>query len=476
MKITTKGPQSVGQIADAFEAGILFLSPTEYQRENAWDIDQKKLLIDTIFRHLDIPKFYLWRIGGGTLVTYPAGEVKDYYTRLLDEQRRRGHPDPYVLEVVDGQQRIRTILEFMGKAPRSALQYRGTWLQPFSAMEDTPFAQGQQYANLIFDQTLEFKQYSLSMMVLEDANIDEIREMFLRLQNGTPLNAQQKRDATGSDVGRVAQLISGLPFFATAVPFDNERGDHRRVASQMLLLEYKDRISPCTSQRLDKFYADHCQGRRIEASVANKVKNVVQMLGRIFPQRNPHLNRTYALSLFWVLSRIAQTYTIPEADLARIRENFEGLDVRRLEAGQRDYANRPHDEPYEELSLSMSYGTDGSEKIEARHEILMQYLFDGVGLTPLPQLDPNRLFSHEEKLILYHRAGGRCQLSCNGVECGREIPFDEASIDHIVPHSRGGRTEIGNGRYAASSCNISRRVREDFDPARECLRIIAQNP
>jgi hypothetical protein len=35
-------------------------------------------------------------------------------------------------------------------------------------------------------------------MVLEKASIDEIRDMFLRLQNGTPLNAQQKRDAMGS--------------------------------------------------------------------------------------------------------------------------------------------------------------------------------------------------------------------------------------------------------------------------------------
>lgn len=56
MKITNSGPQSVGQMADAFELGILFLSPEEYQRENAWDIDQKMLLIDTIFIRFDIPK------------------------------------------------------------------------------------------------------------------------------------------------------------------------------------------------------------------------------------------------------------------------------------------------------------------------------------------------------------------------------------------------------------------------------------
>jgi hypothetical protein len=153
----------------------------------------------------------------------------------------------------------------------------------------------------------------------------------------------------------------------------------------------------------------------------------------------------------------------------KIRENFESLNVRRIEAGKRDYGDKPNDEPLEELSLSMSYGTDGSEKIQERHDILAQFLFDGVALSPLPQLDPTRLFSNDEKLILYHLAGSRCQLSRNGVVCGRAVPFDEAAIDHINPHCRGGKTELANGRYVARACNIARGIRDDFDPATECL-------
>jgi len=49
-------------------------------------------------------------------------------------------------------------------------------------------------------------------MVLEKASIDEIRDMFLRLQNGTPLNAQQKRDAMGSEIGRVARELAIFHF------------------------------------------------------------------------------------------------------------------------------------------------------------------------------------------------------------------------------------------------------------------------
>jgi hypothetical protein len=170
------------------------------------------------------------------------------------------------------------------------------------------------------------------------------------------------------------------------------------------------------------------------------------------------------------MSRIGQNYTIPVTEFPKIRENFESLNVRRIEAGKRDYDETPNDEPLEELSLSMSYGTDGSEKIEARHNILAQFLFDGVALSPLPQLDPTRLFSYEEKLILYHLAGGKCQFSRNGVVCGRAVPFDEGANDHINPHGMGGKTELANGRYVSRACNIARGIRDDFDPATECLR------
>ena len=88
----------------------------------------------------------------------------------------------------------------------------------------------------------------------------------------------------------------------------------------------------------------------------------------------------------------------------KIRENFENLNARRLQTQARDYSDKPEDEILEELSVSMSYGTDGSEKIEARHDILTQFLFEGVQLALKPQVDPNRSFSFEEKLILYHLA------------------------------------------------------------------------
>jgi hypothetical protein len=473
MKITESGPHSISQVARHYRHGNLFLSPEEYQRESAWDLDQKKLLIDTIFQRMDVPKFYLWKIDRRTLISgYPRNETHALYAGILEKKGTDNEdPDPYVYEVVDGQQRIRTILEYMGDVARDK-QYRGPWLAPFGGLPTTPVAKDRLYSSLNPEQQLKFDEYPLSVIVLEDCTIDQIREMFLRLQNGTPLNAQQKRDAMGSDVGAKARMLSELPFFARSVAFSNDEGDHRRVASQMLLLEYRDRISPSTSQRLDKLYAEY-RGRDLDTQLVRTVKTIVDTLGKMFPERNPSLNRSYALALYWVMSRVRQNYTIRDADLPRIRANFKQLEIARIEARDRDYERRPEDDLFEELSLSMSHGTDGSEKIETRHDILLQFLFAGVALEPRPELDTQRDFSHEEKLILYHRANGTCQLSYNGVICGRKVPFEEAAIDHVMPHSRGGKTELTNGRYAHRKCNIARGTRDDFDPATACLQELA---
>jgi hypothetical protein len=163
-----------------------------------------------------------------------------------------------------------------------------------------------------------------------------------------------------------------------------------------------------------------------------------------------------------------KTYDIDYGQLPKVLENFENSDHRRLEAQERDYSD-PDDRIYEDLSWSMSRGTDGADAISSRYEVLTELLFDGVSLIPHADLDPNRNFSNEEKLILFYRCKGLCQLEKGGKICERAINFVDAVVDHVVPHSLGGKTILGNGRIAYSLCNISRGNRDSFDPTKDCL-------
>lgn len=474
MTITTNGPQNIGQIKKHFEHGNLFLSPDDYQTESRWKLDQKQLLVDTIFRGLDIPKFYLWKIDWATLMTgYPDGETKDYYKKILGKKRiENDDPNPYIYEVVDGQQRTRTILEYMGVKTSNKNVYRGEWYEPYNALTDSPIAKGKMFTQLNADQQTKFEEKILTVMILESATIDEVREMFLRLQNGTPLNSQQKRDAMGSAIGRAVRELGELPFFKKSVPFDNSYSGHRQVASQMLNLEIKGKIFSSTSRQLDKLY-EHHKTIPVDNLILAKAKKVITILGKIFPDNNPNINRSYALSLYWIVSKILEVYTIPDSQLPNIKDNFVAMDTERLLAKNRDYKNKPDDEIFSDLSVAMSSGTDGADAISTRHDIVPQFIFRNVALTPLSTLDPKRNFTYEEKLIIYRKAKGLCELEYNGIKCGRAIDIDDSAIDHIIPHSRQGKTELINGRLSHQSCNISRGVRDDYNPTTECKLLTA---
>lgn len=130
----------------------------DFQRPAVWGLAQKQLLVDSILRDYDVPKLY-W-------------------------QKTGSKPDTY--NVVDGQQRLRAIWEFFDgefKLPKNADPIDGTAVA----------AHG--YDDLPDDLRLKIDVYPLDIIILDEMDDDEVREMFLRLQNGTTLKAQEKRNA-----------------------------------------------------------------------------------------------------------------------------------------------------------------------------------------------------------------------------------------------------------------------------------------
>ena len=62
----------------------------------------------------------------------------------------------------------------------------------------------------------------------------------------------------------------------------------------------------------------------------------------------------------------------------------------------------------------------------------------------------SRIFTKQQRSILYQKANGRCTL------CNKAISFNEMHADHIYPWSKGGRTDISNGQALCPKCNLSK--------------------
>ena len=57
-------------------------------------------------------------------------------------------------------------------------------------------------------------------------------------------------------------------------------------------------------------------------------------------------------------------------------------------------------------------------------------------------------FSQTERMVIYNKTKGRCAI------CGKFVPFDEFTIDHIIPLAKGGSNELGNLQCACKTCNL----------------------
>lgn len=76
---------------------------------------------------------------------------------------------------------------------------------------------------------------------------------------------------------------------------------------------------------------------------------------------------------------------------------------------------------------------------------------DGDMVTAGKDSTKRRVFSEPERAVIYNRCKGRCGI------CGKFVPYDVFTIDHIVPLAKGGTNAMENLQCAHSWCNYVKR-------------------
>lgn len=382
----------------------------DFQRPAVWGTSQKQLLVDTILRDYDVPKLY-WR-------------------------RTGSRPDTY--DVVDGQQRLRAIWDFFSgqfKLPRDADPIDGEEIKACS------------YSDLPDELRIRFDMYALDVVVLEDTDDDEVREMFLRLQNGTSLKAQEKRNAYPGEMRNFIRELVQHPFF-TNVGFANSRFAHDHVAAQIVCLELEGGPTNVKNADLNRMYETH-RNFDSKGAAAKAVKRALEVLASVFDTKTPELERYNVITLYCIVSELLRQYVISETQ-PKLHDWF-------IEFEQRRHAEaaKPEDEADPEwitYQNKVSHSTDAADSIRWRMEFLMRNLLEKY--PDLSQKDEQRDFTHIQKLAIYRRDKGICQLK---IKCeGEKVAWDNWHCDHIVPWSKGGKTTVANGQVACSSCNCSK--------------------
>lgn len=192
----------------------------QYQRTSVWQLPKKRLLIDSMLRGYDLPKFYL----------------------------RATPNDPmYEYEVTDGQQRIRAISEFMNE---DGLKYALD-----KALIKGINTNNRYYADLA-ELKDEFDNYELNIAIIEETTPEEIRSLFARLQMGSQLNQVELRHAMASNVGSaIFSVVENHPFFKNC-KIANSRYKHQDYLDHVITIAYNSGKADVKAKNIEKLYKD----------------------------------------------------------------------------------------------------------------------------------------------------------------------------------------------------------------------------
>jgi 5-methylcytosine-specific restriction endonuclease McrA len=396
--------EEISDIKGKMDRGELKPDP-DWQRGYIWKPNDEQLLIDSILRKMPIPKFYL---------------TVEYDTRKKAN----------VYYAVDGQQRLTAIHKFLNNKFEIELGGKSYLFKDLDSKTQESIT------------TYRFDGHYLKDFTQSDVNF-----LFQRLnRTGIKLTNMEEwnNEFFGSNILNMVKEIEKehKPFYINTIYTEEN-------IKRMLPLD--DIIDLCNCLKsgsvesgskaaLQEFLDHHrlissTDSIRLKSKFRKSIKNLAELLSRQDLESTSYGKRTHFISLLLAIGLLISEYYILTAPKA-------------LKDSLLDFVeNQP--EPYKESVL-------GAIRQKAKRETRVK-LLKGVILKHSKALDKTRLFGDTLKQKFW-RKGHICQI------CGKEIRrYQDATLDHIEPWAKGGKTVESNAQLAHKKCNhIKRDQAEEF--------------
>ena len=377
------------------------------QRELVWTKSQNQLLIDSLFKDFDLPKVYF---------------------RDVEKDNHK------VYEVIDGQQRLNAIFSFI----------KDSYELPMDADDvDGEKVAGKKWSELNSMLQILFFNRSIDVVHLVGYTDEEIDETFLRLQNGTPLKAAEKRRAIAGNMRNVISELAKHDIFTKYCAFANQHFSFEDVTAKVFKQIIDGKASNISAQALKRMYEQYPH-ITIDDKFAKETKRAFDFIAKAFKNTDhPHLKRYAVLDLAIIVTSLLKVY-----DLNNYAEKF-GEAFLKFSNERILNAEKPEDEQDQRLiRYSNATRGDSLEYLEYRQKVLKEYILEEMSYLELK--DQNRIFTPDQRAVIYRIGKGKCAI------CGIDVSEESFEADHIKPWSKGGRTIIANGQILCSSCNHSK--------------------
>jgi hypothetical protein len=326
------------------QRGTLILQP-KYQRNPIWSIGQKCFLIDSLISGCPIPQVYI------NIKTEGSGREKKT-----------------IYEVVDGQQRLRAIIEFLSDTwPLIDLSPKA---YPLSE-EYKPYI-GRKYSELPDRVQNSIWDYPIATQEIRGWSDDEIRAMFRRLNYvNERLNKQELRHSQYfGEFNEAVERLAKDEFWDEIDLFsrrDSERMKDVEFVSELFVIVI-DGIQDQQSS-LDKFYADYDAVFQKKSRYISTFKQTIESLKTIADviSETRFSKKADFYGLFSAVLELNQGSTGP-VDLSKKKKNLEKLSTE-LEADPESLRGTP-----QRYYTTVIEGANKLAKRALRKEILLDLL------------------------------------------------------------------------------------------------------
>ena len=395
-------PMNIGALKLLNDRGDLVIP--EVQRDLVWTKSQNQLLIDSLFKDFDIPKIYFRDVNNFGSMKYA---------------------------VIDGQQRLYAVFSFLNDSyelPLDADDVNGEKVA------------GKKWSELSAQLQIQFNNQAIDVVHLIGYTDEEIDETFLRLQNGTPLKAAEKRRAIAGNMRNVVSELAKHNVFEKLCSFENTHYAYEDVTAKILKQILDGKTSNISAQALKKMYEQN-KLFTLDDTAAKDTKRVLEFLKRAFKNTaHPHLKKYAITDLAVIANNLLKVYDLNNYAQKFAEAYLKFTDERILNA------EKPEDEQDQRMiRYSNATRGDSLEYLEYRQKVLREYILEEMDYLELK--DQNRIFTPDQRAVIYRRGNGVC------AECGIAVSEDNFEADHIKPWSKGGRTIIANGQILCSHCN-----------------------
>lgn len=412
----------------------------EYQRGVVWSQTQKKKLIDSLMRGYPLPIIYLHHIKRGV----------SKYAR-----------DDF--EIIDGQQRLNAIYEFSQGAFPLFDPKKDEAVARFPAfIRDAPCPwAGKRFSELSEELQHQFKSTELSVAHVETDQVNEVRDLFVRLQSGLPLNHQETRDAwPGNFTDFILRLggkpelarYPGHPLFTSTLGMKpgSDRGKTRQLAAQLSMLILSRRgfggssgtLCDINADAVNRFYYDNLDFD-VEGQDAQRIFAVLNQLHQLLAgSKRPKLHGHDAIHAALLIDALSEEYAPSWQDQfpAALDRFSAGL----AEGKKANQEGKPH-EYWSMYAQWTRVNSDRFDVIERRHRFYVEQMMKY--MQPLKLKDPNRLFGELDRTVLFYRQN-KCCAVCDG-----SMNWEDVEVHHVEEHYQGGPTTLENGAAVHKACH-----------------------